>query len=193
MIWRAVSISGRLSGRSLVFMRAARSWTTSEAKIAVQWAREEDGVRRQIGELASELGRTVEEVKELLRWTLPREEWPWRRKPRWGSREMDEIRQGAKQNAQTRSAVRKYGWRARKAEREGEHQRLTVAQVAQEHVRSVAGQPSGMLPIARRCPTSLLNKCAPPSGRIARGVWRPIPRFAGYSTLCVSTTTGSAQ
>lgn len=115
---------------------AARSWTTSEAKIAVQWAREEDGVRRPIGELASELGRTVEAVKEFLRRTLPREEWPWRRKPRWGSREIDGIRQGANPNARTRSAVRKYGWRARNAEREGEHQRLTVAQVAQDIGRS---------------------------------------------------------
>ena len=93
-------------------------------------------MRRPIGELACELGRTVEAVKEFLRRTLPREEWPWRRKPRWGSREMDEIRQGANPNARTRSAVRKYGWRARKAEHEGEHQRLTVAQVAQDIGRS---------------------------------------------------------
>jgi hypothetical protein len=49
---------------------------------------------------------------------------------------MEEIRQGANPNARTRSAVRKYGWRARKAEREGEHQRLTVAQVAQDIVQS---------------------------------------------------------
>jgi hypothetical protein len=75
-------------------------------------------------------------VDEFPRRTLPREEWPWRRKPRWGSREMDEIRQGANPNARTRSAVRKYGWRGRKAEREGEHQRLTVAQVAQDIGRS---------------------------------------------------------
>lgn len=88
---------------------ATRSWTTSEAKIAVQWAREADGVRRPIGELASELGRTVEAVKEFLRRTLPREEWPWRRKPRWGSREMEEIRQGANPNARTSAAVRKRG------------------------------------------------------------------------------------
>ncbi|MBE7545190.1 MAG: hypothetical protein M9913_04415 [Bryobacteraceae bacterium] len=57
--------------------------------------------------MASGPARTVEAVKELLRRTLPREEWPWRRKPRWGCREIDEIRQGANPNARTRSAVRK--------------------------------------------------------------------------------------
>jgi len=113
-----------------------RSWTTSEAKFAVQWAREDAVTRRPLGELAAELGRTEEAVKEFLRRTLPREQWPWRRKPRWASREMEQIQQGLNMNGRSRAAVRKHRWRERKADRDLDRQPLTVAQVAQDIGRS---------------------------------------------------------
>ena len=114
----------------------ARNWTTSDAKVAVQWARTDALKLRPLGELAKELGRTEEAVKEFLRRTLPREQWPWRRKPRWASREMERIQQGLNQNGRSRAAVRKHRWRERKTDRDMDRQPLTVAQVAQDIGRS---------------------------------------------------------
>ena len=110
----------------------ARNWTTSDTKVAVQWARTDALKRRPLGELAKELGRTEEAVKEFLRRTLPREQWPWRRKPRWASREMEQIQQGLNLNGRSRAAVRKHRWRERKADRDEDRQSLTVAQVEQD-------------------------------------------------------------
>jgi AraC-like DNA-binding protein len=89
----------------------ARNWTTSDAKVAVQWART-DALKRR------------------------REQWPWRRKPRWASREMERIQQGLNQNGRSRAAVRKHRWRERKTDRDMDRQPLTVAQVAQDIGRS---------------------------------------------------------
>ncbi len=114
----------------------ARNWTTSDAKVAVKWARTEALTRRPLRELAAELGRTEEAVKEFLRRTLPREQWPWRRKPRWASREMQQIEQGLNLNGRSRAAVRKHRWRERNADRDLDRQPLTVAQVAQDIGRS---------------------------------------------------------
>ena len=113
-----------------------RNWTTSEAKFTVQWARGDALTRRPLGELAKELNRTEEAVKEFLRRTLPREQWPWRRKPRWASREMEQIQQGLNTNGRSGAAVRKHRWRERKADRDLDRQPLTVAQVAQDIGRS---------------------------------------------------------
>jgi hypothetical protein len=87
-------------------------------------------------ELAAELDRTEEAVKEFLRRTLPREQWPWRRKPRWASREMEQIQKGLNLNGRSRAAVRKHRWRERNADRDVDRQPLTVAQVAQDIGRS---------------------------------------------------------
>ncbi|MCZ2078042.1 MAG: helix-turn-helix domain-containing protein [Bryobacterales bacterium] len=114
----------------------ARNWTTSDAKVAVQWARTEAPTRRPLRELAAELDRTEEAVKEFLRRTLPREQWPWRRKPRWASREMEQIQKGLNLNGRSRAAVRKHRWRERNADRDVDRQPLTVAQVAQDIGRS---------------------------------------------------------
>lgn len=114
----------------------ASNWTTSDAKVAVQWARTEAPTRRPLRELAAELDRTEEAVKEFLRRTLPREQWPWRRKPRWASREMEQIQKGLNLNGRSRAAVRKHRWRERNADRDVDRQPLTVAQVAQDIGRS---------------------------------------------------------
>ena len=114
----------------------ARNWTTSDAKVVVQWARTEALTRRPLCELAAELGRTQEAVEEFLRRTLPREQWPWRRKPRWASREMEQMQQGLNLNGRSRAAVRKHRWRERKTDRDVDRPPLTVAQVAQDIGRS---------------------------------------------------------
>lgn len=99
-------------------------------------AREVELTRRPLSELARELGRTEEALKEFLRRTLPRDQWPWRRKPRWASREIEQIERGVNPNARSNAAVRKHKWRVRKSERDPDRQPLTVAQVAQDIGRS---------------------------------------------------------
>ncbi|NWF83368.1 MAG: helix-turn-helix domain-containing protein [Bryobacteraceae bacterium] len=89
-----------------------------------------------MSELAAELGRTEEAVKEFLRRTLPREQWSWRCKPRWASGEMEQIQQILNLNGRSGAAVRKHRWRERKADRDLDRQPLTVAQVAQDIGRS---------------------------------------------------------
>ncbi len=49
---------------------------------------------------------------------------------------MEQIQRGANPNARSNAAVRKHGWRVRKAERDSDRQPLTVAQVAQDIGRS---------------------------------------------------------
>lgn len=97
---------------------------------------EAENLRRPPTAVADELQRTPEAIKEFFRRVLPREQWPWRRKPRWHRHEWDGIKQGVNPNRRSRTAVRKHKQRIRRNEIEQEHQPLTVGQVARDIGRS---------------------------------------------------------
>jgi hypothetical protein len=115
---------------------STRNWTTTESRIVVAWARESDNVRPALEAIAQTLDRTPEAVKEFLRRVLPREEWPWKRKPRWGRLEADQIAQGRNPNCRSKAALRKYKQRTQTSDAIHDHQPLTVTQVAQDLGRS---------------------------------------------------------
>lgn len=117
-------------------MKGMRNWTTSESRLVVAWAKEPEEVRRPIEALADELERTPEAIKEFLRRRLPRDQWPWQRKPRWNRHERDAIEQGQNPNGRTHAAFRKHKQRVEKRAEELEHQPLTVSQVAHDIGRS---------------------------------------------------------
>src|SRR6202158_5804465 len=65
-----------------------RNWTTKEAKVVLEWAREPDNERMHIDEIAAQLSRSTRAVQEFLRRVLPEGQRPWAERPRWKS---DEI------------------------------------------------------------------------------------------------------
>ena len=67
---------------------AMRSWTTKEAKLVLEWARQPDEGRTHIDEVAAQLSRSTRAVQEFLRRVLPEGQRPWAERPRWGA---DEI------------------------------------------------------------------------------------------------------
>ena len=67
---------------------AMRSWTTKEAKLVLEWARQPDEERTHIDEVAAQLSRSTRAVQEFLRRVLPEGQRPWAERPRWGA---DEI------------------------------------------------------------------------------------------------------
>ena len=112
------------------------NWTTTQSRKAVDWALLRGDLGKSLSDVASELERTPEAVKEFLRRVLPREQWPWKRKPRWGRCESAKIERGLNPNRRSKAAIRKRNQRIRKAELENEHEPLTVTQVAQDIGRS---------------------------------------------------------
>src|SRR5687768_12195834 len=67
---------------------AMRSWTTKEAKLVLDWARQPAEERIPIDQIAIHLGRSTRAVQEFLRRVLPKGRRPWAERPRWGA---DEI------------------------------------------------------------------------------------------------------
>lgn len=112
-----------------------RNWTTSESRIAVAWAIDGANQGQPLQAIANELRRTPEAVKEFLRRVIPREQWPWQRKPRWARHEWECIEDGANPNQRTRAAVRKHKQRTKKDYGEAS-QPLTISQVARDIGRS---------------------------------------------------------
>lgn len=112
------------------------NWTTTQSRKAVDWALQKGDQGKSLDGVASELGRTAEAVKEFLRRVLPRDHWPWKRKPRWDRCESARIEQGLNPNRRSKAAIRKRNQRMRKAELENEHEPLTVTQIAQDIGRS---------------------------------------------------------
>lgn len=68
--------------------RGMRSWTTKEAKLVLEWAREPAEDRTHIDEIAAQLSRSTRAVQEFLRRVLPQGQRPWAERPRWRA---DEI------------------------------------------------------------------------------------------------------
>ncbi len=112
------------------------NWTTTQSRKVVDWALQRGDLGKSFNDLAMELGRTPEAVKEFLRRVLPREDWPWKRKPRWDRCESAKIQQGLNPNRRSKAAIRKRNQRMRKAELDSEHEPLTVTQIAQDIGRS---------------------------------------------------------
>jgi hypothetical protein len=65
-----------------------RNWTTKEARVVLEWAREPDNERMHIDEIGAQLSRSTRAVQEFLRRVLPEGQRPWAERPRWGA---DEI------------------------------------------------------------------------------------------------------
>ncbi len=114
-----------------------RSWTTKEAKLVLEWAREPAEDRVHIDEIASRLNRSTRAVQEFLRRVLPEGQRPWEERPRWSPEEIAALQLGGGMAA-TRSAeaIRQYVKRhncdtaTRSSEDESDRTALTVTQVA---------------------------------------------------------------
>lgn len=81
-----------------------RNWTTKEAKVVLEWAREPADGRRHIEEIATQLSRSTRAVQEFLRRVLPEGQRPWAERPRWGADEIAALRCDAG-TVSTRSAA----------------------------------------------------------------------------------------
>ena len=81
-----------------------RSWTTKEAKLVLEWAREPAEDRAHIDEIATRLSRSTRGVQEFLRRVLPERERPWAERPRWGADEIAAL-QLEVETVSTRSAA----------------------------------------------------------------------------------------
>lgn len=114
-----------------------RSWTTKEAKLVLEWAREPVESRVHIDEIASRLNRSTRAVQEFLRRVLPEGQRPWEERPRWSAEEIAALQLGVGMAA-TRSAeaVRQYvkrhncGTANSGSDDEPDRTALTVTQVA---------------------------------------------------------------
>ena len=81
-----------------------RNWTTKEAKLALEWAREPAEERSHIDEIAARLNRSTRAVQEFLRRVLPEGQRPWAEKPRWSADEIAAL-QFDRGTPSTRSAA----------------------------------------------------------------------------------------
>lgn len=70
------------------------NWTTTQSRKAVDWALQKGDLGKSLNDVASELERTPEALKEFLRRVLPREQWPWQRKASVGPVRVREDRAG---------------------------------------------------------------------------------------------------
>ena len=88
---------------------AMRNWTTKEAKLVLEWARQPDEERTHIDEVAAQLSRSTRAVQEFLRRVLPEGHRPWAERPRWGADEIAALQLDVR-TVSTRSAaaIRQY-------------------------------------------------------------------------------------
>src|SRR5688572_16715181 len=113
-----------------------RSWTTKEAKLVLEWAREPAGDRVHIDEIASRLNRSARAVQEFLRRVLPEGQRPWEERPRWSPEEIAALQlDGGTAATRSAEAIRQYVKRhncgtATSSDDEPERTALTVTQVA---------------------------------------------------------------
>lgn len=106
-----------------------RNWTTKDVKFVLDWAQSSESDRPPVEQIARQLNRTPDAVKEYIRRCLPRGTRPWKEKPRWNPDEMVALDMGKKPEGRSSSAVRKF---LRRRERAGEevHATLTATEVA---------------------------------------------------------------
>ena len=86
-----------------------RNWTTKEAKVVLEWAREPDNERMHIDEIAAQLSRSTRAVQEFLRRVLPEGQRPWAERPRWGADEIAALQLDVGTvSARSAAAIRQY-------------------------------------------------------------------------------------
>jgi transposase len=115
-----------------------KGWTTTEARLVLEWARAPVGERSSIDEVAARLGRSIGAVQQFLRRVLPRGQWPWTEKPRWSPEEIVAVQTDTGSlPARTPAAVKKYRNRRCRLKSDDfrfsdelERHSLTVTQVA---------------------------------------------------------------
>lgn len=114
-----------------------RSWTTKEAKLVLEWAREPAEDRVHIDEIASRLHRSSRAVQEFLRRVLPEGQRPWEERPRWSPEEIAALQlDGGMAATRSAEAIRQYvkrhhcGAASSGSDDEPERTALTVTQVA---------------------------------------------------------------
>jgi len=114
-----------------------RNWTTKEAKVVLEWAREPDDQRRRIDEIAAQLSRSTRAVQEFLRRVLPEGQRPWTEKPRWHADEIAALqRDGGTPYTRSAAAIRQYVKRhqfnaaTNRSDEDSDRTALTVTQVA---------------------------------------------------------------
>lgn len=114
-----------------------RSWTTKEAKLVLEWAREPAEDRVCIDEIASRLNRSTRAVQEFLRRVLPEGQRPWEERPRWSPEEIAALQlDGGMAATRSAEAIRQYVKRhncvtaTSGSDDEPERTALTVTQVA---------------------------------------------------------------
>ena len=108
-----------------------RSWTTTEARSVLNWAKAPSEADVTLQSIASALNRTPEAVKEFLRRWLPPGKRPWREKPRWKKEEIAALEGGLSPGQRTAAAARKFMQRRKEdGPEESDRTVLTVKQVA---------------------------------------------------------------
>ena len=114
-----------------------RSWTTKEAKLALEWARGPAEERIHIDEIATRLNRSARAVEEFLRRVLPEGQRPWEEKPRWSADEISALRvDGGSPPTRSAAAIRQYVKRHHSiaaavcSDEDSERTALSVTQVA---------------------------------------------------------------
>lgn len=108
-----------------------RSWTTKEARIVLEWARQPELDRQSVEDIARSLQRTPEAVKEFIRRQLPPGQRPWREKPRWQREEREALEQGQAPRTRSSVAVRKFVQRHRTEEPDA-HTPLKIREIAND-------------------------------------------------------------
>lgn len=106
-----------------------RNWTTKDVKFILEWARSSESNRSSVDDVARQLNRTPDAVKEYIRRCLPRGARPWKEKPRWNPDEMVALDMGKQPEGRSSAAIRKFLLRRELAVEEV-HATLTATEVA---------------------------------------------------------------
>lgn len=106
-----------------------RNWTTKDVKFVLDWAQSSESDRPPVEQIARQLNRTPDAVKEYIRRCLPRGARPWKEKPRWNPDEMVALDRGKQPEGRSNSAIRKF-LRRRERAAEEVHATLTATEVA---------------------------------------------------------------
>jgi hypothetical protein len=89
--------------------RRHRTWTTSEAKLVLNWAHLPAEQRPRIDIIADRIDRSVGAVQEFLRRALPGGQRPWTEKPRWAREEIEALQSDQARLVQrSKAAIKKY-------------------------------------------------------------------------------------
>lgn len=114
-----------------------RSWTTKEARLVLEWAREPAESRMHVDEIATQLTRSTRAVQEFLRRVLPEGQRPWAEKPRWSADEIAAVQfDGGTPPTRSAAAIKQYVKRhhyngaSNCSDEDSERTALTVTQVA---------------------------------------------------------------